>query len=53
MEQEYYEKGVDAGKKKALNSSLQAQPHFPDLLLEQKYRQGFREGWDKARQDTQ
>jgi hypothetical protein len=50
MQQEYYDKGYEAGKLKALYGRDRRTPSFPDLLLERKYRDGYRDGWDATQQ---
>ncbi len=52
LQQQYYEKGYEAGKQKGLNGRPGAEPHFPDLLLERKYRQGYRDGWDETNHEN-
>jgi len=46
---QYYEKGYEAGKIKALGSYPVKEPSFSDPLLKKKYRDGFRNGWDDER----
>lgn len=52
MQRQYYEKGYETGKEKALYDRQQAEQYFPDPLLERKYREGFRDGWDDTRQES-
>jgi hypothetical protein len=51
MQQEYYDKGYEAGKQKALQGRDRLAPSFPDPLLERKYRDGYRDGWDATQQE--
>jgi hypothetical protein len=51
MQREYYNKGYEAGKQKALQGRDRLAPSFPDLLLERKYRDGYRDGWDATQQE--
>jgi hypothetical protein len=44
VQQQFYNKGYEAGKQKALSGRQQTEPFFPDLLLERKYRNGHRDG---------
>jgi hypothetical protein len=49
IQQHYYDKGYEAGRQKALHNKTPAEQHFPDLLLERKYREGLRDGWDATK----
>ncbi len=49
IQQQYYERGFEAGKQKALYGTKDMDEKYPDLLLERKYREGYRDGWDRTK----
>ena len=48
---EYFEKGFDSGFKKAQGLPENSEPHFKSYALKKAYRDGYRQGWDKGREN--
>jgi len=47
---EYFEKGYTSGVKKAQGLPEDPEPQFKNYALEQSYLDGYRQGWDNARE---
>jgi len=48
---EYFEKGYAGGMKKAQGLPEDQEPQFKNYALEKAYRDGYRQGWDKGREN--
>jgi hypothetical protein len=48
---EYFEKGYAGGMKKAQGLPVDPEPQFKNYALKKAYRDGYRQGWDKGRED--
>ena len=48
---EYFEKGFNSGFKKAQGLENNAEPQFRNYALKKAYRDGYRQGWDKGREN--
>ena len=47
---EYYEKGFANGMNRSMGLPEDPKPRFKNYALKKAYREGYRQGWDKARQ---
>ena len=48
---EYFEKGYASGMKKAQGLPETPEPQFKNYALKKTYRDGYRQGWDKGREN--
>jgi hypothetical protein len=48
---EYFEKGYASGMKKAQELPEEPEPQFKNYALEKAFRDGYRQGWDKGREE--
>ena len=48
---EYFEKGFDSGTKKSMGLPQNPEPQFKNYALKKAYRDGYRQGWDTAREN--
>ncbi len=51
VKKEYFARGYASGMKKAQVGTEIQEPTFKNYALEQAYRDGYRQGWDKGRKD--
>ena len=47
---EFFEKGFDSGMKKSMGLPQNPEPQFKNYALKKAYRDGYRQGWDTARE---
>ena len=48
---EYFEKGFASGRKKSMGLPQDPEPQFKNYALKKAYWDGYRQGWDTARED--
>lgn len=51
MQKQFYDLGYSHGMQRAQGHEKQPAPETGNLLLQKRYRQGFRDGWDSAQRD--
>ena len=51
IKMEYFEKGYESGIKKARGLPEDPEPQFKNYALKKSYRDGYRQGWDKGREE--
>ena len=50
---EYFDKGFQNGKNRALGLKGDPEPPFTNYALKKAYREGYRQGWDEGRHPEQ